>query len=406
MKKLSWRVFSAYAVCGALVLLVLICVVSEGAAQRIVTKTRNGLLVESGRSELVSQLNLYIVFTANAFNPGAVNSAILADVKAQKKPISIARKYAILNKLGWRNTASLQRQLLRAAERSDWNRILDLADALLRRDQLTVQTLRLLVEFEKQPSLHKVLVAKLAENPPWRRAFFSLTARDLGSRAADSRGEFVVKLYSQGIHLDRVELAGVLNYLVGENRESSAFEIWALSNRAAIKNIVYDENFSHGYTNKDLSVPYLPFEWRTYSGIDFDSGFSLMDRGASATLNINWSGIGSPIFAAQKISLPKSSRRLVLRVLFRNSNQQNIDLLDFVLACPLTTYPFYRTEVAVTSNGQSWKAMYDLPNFSDIECRFPELRIQGSLRERNISRNYSSEPISLEISYVQLFDIN
>ena len=284
---------------------------------------------------------------------------------------------ALLSQMGWRDTHALQNMLYAAALSSDLPRILDITDALLRRQQLMEQIIPMLTTVSADPELQTMLVARLATNPSWRAAYLTSTTALRDRDALLSRFAVVQRLLRSGVHLDRGEVIANINALNGGGLPAYGFSLWE-SIRGLASRPLDDTNFALASHNNSNDIP-VPYQWQMLSGDAFRADAS--QDGGHPQLSINWDGRGIPVFAQQRTSAGPGRYALALVAEPRDAGA--LSAVVFRLMCGGTATAFrpvaplhYVTEASVS-------------------CGYPTLQIAGDIQPSVTPREFAIDRITM-----------
>lgn len=371
---------------AALTVIVLVTVASYAAtasvAQQTVELARPGALLLSLRSKpspVLDTLSVATLRTAMAAAPLeqiTVNVGMAREARQQGDAHTPAW-LALLSRLGWRDTQALQNMLYNAALKNDLPKILDVSDALLRRQKLMEQIIPMLTMVEVDPQLQTMLVARLATNPSWRVAYLTSTSALHDRASLLGRFAVVQRLKRNGVHLDRDEVTANINALDDGGLPAYGFSLWQ-SIRGQATRPLDDTDFALAsrYNSNDISVPY---QWRTMSGDGFRADVS-NDNGRPQ-LSIKWDGRGIPVFAQQRTSAAPGRYALALAAAPRDVGA--LSAVVFRLMCGETATAFrpvaplrYVTDTATS-------------------CGYPSLQIAGDIQPSVTPREFAIDRITM-----------
>lgn len=310
---------------------------------------------------------LRVALKAQPLNPAIVNAAVFAQIALKPGSRPQPAKIALLEKLGWRNTPALQNRIFDAVERKDIGKIVAIADALLRRDDVIDQGQALMRLMELSPSTRSQLADALQTRPNWRLAYFQSPQKPKGSQAVGARAKLAKSLEQRGSELDRAELLPTLGLLTDNGYSREAYDLW-LHYRNLKPALVNDPRFQWAYEMRnDINVG-MPFEWQLLTGPGFWT--ELVKEGGQAGLSINWNRNGVPYFLAQRLYLGQQSAGLSLQVDGVDLPDTLADDVSFVLICPNGVVFFDQ----VIRKG---KSRYLLGTRDQPGCVDPKLAIAG-----------------------------
>lgn len=166
--------------------------------------------------------------------------------------------------LGWRNTPTLVWALQDAARKDDAVRVIEIADALARRQAVKSLTHTVFFAALMEPRLRDAFVVRLAKRPSWRPIFFNDVANQLAPTQFDGM-EAVLKRLSQTVAPPSGEEQ--LKYiwrLMAVEDYSRARRVWASSFAIPagwLAAYPFDGRFLWA-SRSDADAPKSPFEWQ------------------------------------------------------------------------------------------------------------------------------------------------
>lgn len=310
---------------------------------------------------------LAVALKTQPLNPAIVNAAMFADVARQPGSAPAKAQLELLERLGWRNTPALQNRIVTAVETQDLRKIVAIADALLRREDLVEQGQALMRLMEQSAPTRRQLADALAVNPNWRLAYFESPNKPQGPAAVGDRAKLAKMLAERGSPLTRPELAANLGLLADNGYAREAYELWR-GYRGKKPMLVNDPDFVWAYRMRnDVNVG-MPFEWELLTG----SGFwtELVLEGEKAGVSINWNRRGVPVFLTQRLFLGSNRSPLVLQVDGVDLPGTLADDFSFALVCPDRTVPFDQLV-------RKSKTRYLLASREAATCADPKLSVAG-----------------------------
>ncbi|MDF7774426.1 O-antigen ligase [Sphingomonas sp. AOB5] len=169
--------------------------------------------------------------------------------------------------LGWRDEIT-QVWLIRAAlADNNYTTAAQRIDAMLRSRQLFEDMLRLAHDIARVPEARNELIARLVDEPGWRREFF----RDIQFIAPESETSHLLLiegLIQREGGARRSEVAPFIDHLVKKGQFGAARRLWLASRGAAAEPLapgIVDGDFKEDPLADDQQ-PRYPFEWRFEAG--------------------------------------------------------------------------------------------------------------------------------------------
>lgn len=357
-------------VAGAVLLAVTAYAAVAETALNKVLAVRSGALLGNLKAEPAAQLDRLSDETVRTAIVGApldqrvFNVAMVRDVKHHGRARTPAW-LAALSRMGWRDTATLQNRIYAALMRTDLSSILDISDALLRRQQLSDQITQVVLLLEAEPTLRPQLVDRLAGRPSWRGFYLATTIGYLKTpEQLSSRVLLMDGLALRG-PLDKDEVVPSINALDRANLPRQAFALWQRV-QPGVTRPLDDGRFDRASRSYDAGYDSVPFQWQMMTGDGFSA--DVIRDGAHAALTIDWSGRGVPVFAQQRTSAGPGRYALNLDV----PAKEKVDLpaLSFKLVCGDAATPF------VAAAGDPTR----LRTATEVPCAFPMLQIVGDVQ--------------------------
>ena len=360
------------AVATALTAIVLLLVAGYAAAASVaiqkVAQRRNVALLVMARSEQARSLDgLSVAAIRNAvaaspLEQRTINVAMARETRAQGNG-RLNAWLALIARLGWRDTQSSQNLLYAAAMAQDLPRIVDVSDALLRRQRLTDQIFPMLTLMESDPRLQAMLAARLAGRPSWRGFYFSSTGSLRTREQLVSRFALIRQLQNAGVRLDLGEVVPSIIALDRGNLPAYGFDLWSRI-QPGVTRPLDDTDFSAASRSYDSNYDPVPYQWRMMSGEGFSADATR--DGGRARLSIDWDGRGVPVFAQQRTSAMPG--RFALTVDVPREDAGDLSALAFRLTCPGGAVPFQ----------PAGAGRYVTPDA--VPCAYPVLEIAGDVQ--------------------------
>ncbi|WP_143051807.1 hypothetical protein [Sphingomonas palmae] len=195
-----------------------------------------------------------------------------------------AAGFALLRRLGFRDTASQIDIIADSLQRGDDGQVLLRLDALLARQVAPRALMSILSQMERAPRWHALVVERLNARPAWRnRYLFNAAALDdaIGRRA---------RLATVSGLADGVERCRVAAFA---SRES-----WKRGDVA-----LADAFWRRGEaTDRGASTDRFPFDWETGASVDLEG--TRVSRGDLVAFSFRWNGHGSDAFASRHVLGP------------------------------------------------------------------------------------------------------
>jgi hypothetical protein len=315
----------------------------------------------------LSRLSDRTVHTAIAAAPldqRVLNVAMARDAKRHGRARTPAW-LAALSQMGWRDTFTLQNRLYAALLRTNLSSVLDISDALLRRQQLADQITQVILLLEAEPTLRPDLVERMAGGPSWRGLYLATTIGHLKTPEQLSARVMLLDGLAQRGSLDKGEVVPSINALDRAGLPRQAFALWQRV-QPGVTHPLDDGQFDRASRSYDAGYDPVPFQWQMMTGDGF-SADAIRD-GAHAALTIDWSGRGVPVFAQQRTSAVPGRYALSLDV----PAKEKVDLpaFSFKLICGETAILF----AAAASDPTRLRTATEVP------CAFPMLQIVGDVQ--------------------------
>lgn len=314
--------------------------------------------------ERLSDATVHNAVTAAPLDQRVMNVAMARDAKLHGGAQTPAW-LAVLSRLGWRDTTTLQNRLYAVALRNQLTGVLDISDALLRRQQLIDQVTQVLPLLEIEPTLRPALVDRLAAQPGWRGVYLATSIGNLRTpQQLTGRVRLIEELARRG-SITKSEVVPSINALDRAGLQSQAFALWQRV-QPGVSRPLDDGQFAHASRSYDAGYDPVPFQWQMMTG----EGFSVdaTRDGTRTPLMIDWNGRGVPVFAQQRTSAMPGRYALDLDV--PASDKADLPALSFKLICGDTATPFS----AVTGDPAR------LRTENAVTCAFPTLQIGADVQ--------------------------
>ena len=277
--------------------------------------------------------------------------------------------FALLRHYGWRSTPALQNLLYYYAIRQQLGQVLDVVDALFRREKAMDQATAVLSLAETDPELRQNILKRLRTRPSWRHAFLMGSNVLTDPAAIEGRYQTLRALQRSGDRLPKAEMTALLPVLVKAGRAPDAFALWSYGQRGYTRPL-NDTQFLQTAATIGQDDTATPFNWRLLAGDNFD--VTPVGRGAPG-ITIHWSGQGVPVFVSQQTSGAAGNYRL--RVAFNEEDLGAAKALGYRMMCNDTRVDFEFTGTPDSTHAD-WRTVAPVP------CAFPRLETFGALAER------------------------
>lgn len=291
-----------------------------------------------------------------------------------------------LQALGYRDTRAIQSILHHAGRVIQPQRIITLADALLRREALENYPFLVFAALESQPPLHSYLVDKLRTSPPWLDRFLTYKEILNPPGAVDGRIKTIAALQERGPATSRNAYAILLNKLVTSGATEEAHTIFRTLDRSYRPSApLSDPKFMAAAALVDGSEIY-PFEWRLADGQGFRAQATLAQ--SVAILELRWDGRGTPLLASQLTAFTPDAP-YQLQIAGMDALPELTRWLDFSVACEGGEVTYFEQPVIDQKS--------DFLRFEQksIPCRFGVFRIVGKPHDGTRSREAVFDSIKL-----------
>ena len=379
-----------YPVAAALTTAVLLGVTAYAAvAQTALTRVRiarSGAVLANLKGEPAAQLDrlsgrtVHRALTAAPLDQRVVNVAMAREVRQQGEA-RLSAWLAVLSRLGWRDTVTLQNRLYIGALRNDLSGVMDLTDALLRRRQLTDEMIPVVSLLEADPALRPQLVERLSTDPSWRGLYLTTVAHLKTPDQLRARAALVEALAARG-RLDRDEIVPSINALDRAGLTAQAFAMWRRVQPGVTRPLA-DTGFVQASRSYDTRHDPVPFQWQMMTGDGFSADATRDGVGNGAALTIDWSGRGVPVFVQQRTSAAPGYYAIDLDV----PAEEKVELpaLSFRLVCGDAIVPF----VATPQDPRR------LRTAGAVRCAFPLLQIAGDLQSSTAAHQVTIRRITM-----------
>lgn len=277
----------------------------------------------------------------------------------------LARWIPVLSKLGWRDTAALQNRLYAAATNDDLGAVMNISDALMRRQQAQEQIIPVLSITEGDVMLRGELVRRLADNPGWRGRYLFATGHLRTPAQLEARYALLTALRRRGVALDRSSLVSNVNALVGGGLPEQGFALWAGSQQG-ISRPLNDTDFARASVNDASVESNVPFEWEITNGAGYSVG--AYSEAGKSELDIQWDGRGVPVFVRQRTSA--NPGRYAINLDVDPESVRDLSALGLRLICNQTGYDLQQRPGLPTH----------FVTLERIPCSYPILEIAGDIR--------------------------
>lgn len=365
---------------------------SEGKREEKVMRSAAGLL-SAQANEKKARYPLAVLAHNAAMQPlnqKRLNQYIVAAVREkQLTGPSLDKAMGQLANLGWRDTPSLQNQILFHGSRGEIGLTLDNVDALLRREKLGDDVLAAMSMAETDPAFRKVLIERLKGGASWTSRFLQFSALLQRPDNVRARAITMRALVDANVPLSRMDIAPSLLHMVRAGDRAEAYAIWEKWRGAparAAGGFDHDFRLTAQIPANEREVP-VPFEWMLASGPGYRGYIDGSDVGAS--LSIRWDGRGVPYFVQRIFKAPQGDWGL--RVSGLNLTPASIRDLRFLVACPTGQPVDMIVRIAEAKQG-----LLLVPE-KRIDCAYPGLVIRGQPREAGLGpREWVINDISFE----------
>lgn len=337
--------------------------------------------LKSEQSASLATLSEGTVRTAIAAEPldgRIVNVAMARDARQHGEARTAAWLPAV-SQLGWRDTASLQNRLYAAANAGDMPRILDISDALLRRQQLIDQVLPILAMIEADDTLRPVLLDRLAARPGWRAVYLTSTGTLQTDEQLTARYNLFRELSARGAMPSPGEIIANIAALDRGERFAHSFALWRQIRPNATRPLD-DQDFALASVN-DQNAPPVSFQWETKTGEGYST--EAVREEAGSMLMVDWSGRGVPVFAQQRTSASPGHYMLVLNV--PEKDKAELSALIFRLSCKDTAVTFRPIGGDPTR----------LRTNAAVRCSYPVLQIAGEIQPSSAAHQMTINRVTM-----------
>jgi hypothetical protein len=277
----------------------------------------------------------------------------------------------VVAQLGWRDTATQFNRLYVAAAGADIATILDVSEALLRRQQLMDRITPVLAIVETDPKISLDLVRRLQNRPAWRGAYLESTTILTRRDQLVARYGILRELMRRGGRLTKSEVAANVIALDRGKSPELGFALW----KAVHPDVVVplnDPDFQRAAANSADDVISVPYDWQLLTGEGFSTD-AFVEDGRSA-LEIKWNGRGVPVFVRQRTSARRG--RYLLDIVLDPENIADLSAVQFRLMCD-------DTAIALRQDG---KVPTRLATVQPVPCAYPVFEIVGDVQPSSTPR--------------------
>ena len=277
----------------------------------------------------------------------------------------------VVGRLGWRDTAAQFNRLYVAAATTDIATILDVSEALLRRQQLLDRITPVLAIVETDPKISLDLVGRLQNRPAWRGAYLESTTILTRRDQLVARYGVLRELMRRGGRLTKSEVTANVIALDRGKLPELGFSLW----KAVHPDVVVplnDPDFRRAAANSADDVIPVPYDWQLLTGEGFSTD-AFVEDGRSA-LEIKWNGRGVPVFVRQRTSARPG--RYLLDIVLDRENIADLSAVQFRLMCD-------DTAIALRQDG---KVPTRLATVQPVPCAYPVLEIVGDVQPSSTPR--------------------
>ncbi len=333
----SWLRIAAFAV--LFVLAAMLFVQQKNAIAAVRAKAPSMLLLKvaqanAGKGALPPvplAADLATALRAQPLDPGMVNAMMVSRVIAQKRSAPAPATMTLLARLGWRNTTVLQNRVQFAQTTMDLPKIVDLGDALMRREDLVDQARVLMNLMELTPETRARLADTLARSPSWRQTYFLQNGGLTTPQQAEARGLLAGLLAQRKAPLNRAELLPTAKLMVSKGQTRGAYGLWqdyrAMRSDAAIN----DPGFAYAFAMRNDALADMPFEWQPLTGNGFWG--EVIAEGAGHAFTLNWNRSLVPVLLQQQLWLPGGAGGRTLSIKGTSLPATLLDDVSFELRC-------------------------------------------------------------------------
>lgn len=314
----------------------------------------------------LDQATLRSAIVAEPLNPAVINGAVYLAAQGSGEAMLPKPELEVLGKLGWRSTPALQNLIYAAAKQQKLGQIADIADALLRRQDIVPQATALMNLMELAPQIQATVIEKLAANPEWRVGYLA-NVNGLASRQQiDARYDVIQGLDKKGQKLTRQELQPNLLQMTKLGAYDQAYAAWRQNLRMPALPL-NDPDFRQALLLREDGSELIPFEWFLVPASGAWSEIEPDGKGGAVT--VHWDGKGVPDFMRQRVVLDRDRYQLVVNG--RQLDQRAMSRISFTLRCPAQTV--YFRPVTERLNGRDLTLVMD----DDVPCKSPYFYVSG-----------------------------
>ncbi|WP_156139724.1 hypothetical protein [Sphingomonas sp. 35-24ZXX] len=275
--------------------------------------------------------------------------------------------WQILENFGWRSTVALQNQIMVSAQEAEFDKVVNIADALLRRSDLTVESTKLFNLLEQSFRHRPLVIRKLKQAPPWADDYLS-SVESLGTEAAiNARRSTMLSLMTSTDVVTRKSLVNVSNKLIEFGMADSGVEMWRAF-YSMPKDAINDPSFDLAWKLKSNLTPVSKLEWYFPNGYGYWTDIDTVS--GDSVVRINWNGRGAPIFMTQKTSVLPG--RYALEIAGIGISSEIIRHFQYRFICDNSIVVF--DGVSINTSGVA-----RLTSTSNIDCSNPQFEIIGNV---------------------------
>lgn len=242
--------------------------------------------------------------------------------------------------LGWRNTPTLVWAIQDAAKRDDAVRVVDIADALARRQAVKSLTRTVFFGALMEPRLRQEFVVRLAERPTWRATFFDDVANRLAPAQFDGIETVLRDLNGTAAPPTKEERLKYIGRLTALADYGRARHFWAQAFAIPMRQLAaspFDDRFTLA-GRSDVNAPKSPFEWQINP--DLDDAISFVAEAGGTALRIEPGLPGGTLVAAQTLMLLPGSHRIMTHLA---TGEGPIAPVGWQITCQPSKQPLLRT---------------------------------------------------------------
>lgn len=310
---------------------------ASGRVRNVSTKLLISVAEKKGeeQADMPSPADLRAAVAAEPYSQDMVNAAVVARYFRDHDKARLVRGMRQVDRLGWRSTTALQNRIQLAMAERDLSGVVDVADALLRRDKIVEQATVLMNYMELMPETQELLAAKIVARPSWRSAYLANVASLKTPQQIKARGTMINDILARGDRLTRDELSPNLLAMVTAGSARPAYALWRKFEKRPAT-LLNDPKFELAAKNGVSPYFLIPFEWQFGAANGYWS--EVFEDNGQTLLRINWNGKYVPELMKQQTVLDPGAYRLV--VTGRDMDAPAAAQLDFALVCAQGRFPF------------------------------------------------------------------